>query len=128
MPGSPQLMEAFVSQLPAENSGICRRVAQLRTQVAGARGKAAFARMLGISPSTYDYYESGRLPPADLLVRMAHVANADLLWLLTGRSHAANGGPHPLVRRTATLLAERPSTAAALSAFLDLLEALPADR
>ena len=102
---------------------ICERIAQIRLEVAGPRGKASFAKQLGISPSTYDYYESTRVPPADVLVRMAEVAGVALSWLLTGDSDSP-GGPwagHPIVRRAAALLADSPDAAAPLGAFIDLL-------
>ncbi|HUU10511.1 MAG TPA: S24 family peptidase [Phycisphaerae bacterium] len=68
--------------------GISARLADLRRQIFGERGRAAFARALGVSPSTYNYYEKGRPPPADLLARAAEVAGADIGWLLTGRGEA----------------------------------------
>ena len=103
-------------------AGICERIRQLRVEFAGPRGKAAFARELGISSSTYDYYETKRVPPADVLVRMAEVTRVDLRWLLTGDERAA-GGPtgHPAVVRAAELLRDHPQYAPALAAFVDLL-------
>jgi transcriptional regulator with XRE-family HTH domain len=102
---------------------ICRRVAELRLKAAGPRGKSAFAKQLGISPSTYDYYEGSRTPPAEMLVRIAEVAGADLYWLLTGEPGAAALGAedHPVLRRVAKLLADCPDAAGALGAFVDLL-------
>ena len=80
--------------------------------------------MLDLSPSTYDYYESTRMPPADLLVRIAQVAKVDLNWLLTGRL-GAEGVPldHPVLQRAAVMLAEKPDAAAPLAAFVELLVA-----
>lgn len=102
---------------------ICRRVAQVRLETCGPRGKAAFARRLGISPSTYDYYEAGRVPPAELLVKIAEVGGVDLRWLLTGQaaSEPAPVAEHPAVRRVAAMLAEHPGAAEPLTAFLDIL-------
>ena len=103
---------------------ICRRIARLRTEVAGPRGKARFAKQLGLPPSTYDYYESSRVPPADVLVRIAEVAGVDLRWLLTGRApqgRQVHAG-HPAIRRAAELLDTRPEAANALAAFLDIVE------
>ena len=71
-------------------SGVSERLAELRQRIFGSRGRAAFARAIGVSPSTYNYYEKGRPPPADLLARAAEVTGADLTWLLTGR-----GTPFP---------------------------------
>jgi len=102
---------------------ICRRVVELRLKAAGPRGKSKFAKQLGISPSTYDYYEGSRTPPAEMLVRIAEVAGADLHWLLTGEPGAAALGAedHPVLRRAAKLLADCPDAAGALGAFVDLL-------
>ena len=110
---------------------ISSRIAQVRLEVAGPRGKSRFAKLLDISPSTYDYYESTRVPPADLLVRIAQIAKVDLNWLLTGQS-GAEGVPldHPVLQRAAAMLAEKPDAAAPLAAFVELLVAslhFPAD-
>jgi len=103
---------------------ISLRIAQLRLEVAGPRGKSRFAKMLELSPSTYDYYESTRTPPADLLVRIAEVAGADLNWLLTGQSGAEGVSvDHPVLHRAAQMLAQSPDAAAPLSAFIELLSA-----
>lgn len=101
------------------------RIAQIRREVAGPRGKAAFARMLELSPTTYQGYEQDRVPPAAVLVRMADVAEVDLRWLLTGRS-AAGGSPaadHPVILRAAALLGRCPNAAEPLAAFVDILSA-----
>jgi SOS-response transcriptional repressor LexA len=71
-------------------SGLSERLRELRKAVHGERGRAAFARAIGVSPSTYNYYEKGRQPPASLLAKAAEVTGADLTWLLTGA-----GGPFP---------------------------------
>lgn len=68
-----------------EGGSISDRLRELRERLFGPRGRARFARALGISPSTYNYYEKGRQPPADLLARAAEVTGARLEWLLTGR-------------------------------------------
>ena len=73
-----------------DESGLSGRLQRLRESVFGPRGRAAFARALGVSPSTYNYYEKGRQPPSDLLARAAEVTGADLTWLMTGR-----GKPFP---------------------------------
>ena len=103
---------------------ICDRVAQLRTKVAGKRGKANFAKMLGLSPSTYDYYESVRIPPATTLVKIAELAKCDLRWLLTGEGNEQPDAlfGHPAVKRAAQILDRFPDAANPLVAFLDLLE------
>ncbi len=105
------------------DSGICRRIAQLRLETAGQRGKASFAKQLGLSPSTYDYYETTRVPPAEVLVKIAERTGVDLYWLLTGktRSGVDVAADHPLVQRVARLLADRPDAAGPLAAFLEIL-------
>ena len=105
-------------------AGICERIAQLRAELHGERGKAPFAKQLGISASTYSYYETGRVPRAEVLVRIADLAGVDLRWLLTGEiSPAAVPASHPAVQRIARLLADHPHAVAPLSAFVDLLSA-----
>ncbi|MCY2930303.1 MAG: LexA family transcriptional regulator [Planctomycetota bacterium] len=105
-----------------QNADLCRRIAQVRVETFGARGKSAFAKALGISPSTYDYYESARVPPADVLLRMATVGGVDLTWLLTGQAaQAPVAADNPILQRAARLLAQSPQAAAPLAAFLDLL-------
>lgn len=118
----------------SDREDICARIAQMRLEMAGPRGKARFAKQLGISPSTYDYYESTRVPPADVLLRMAEVTGVDISWLLTGDAGTPNGPwvGQPVVRRAAALMAGSPDAAAPLAAFIDLLAevhaAFPAGR
>lgn len=75
---------------PEENNGslnttaICERLKQVRVQVCGPRGQSHFAALLHLSPSTYNYYEKGRVPPVDVLDRAARVTGAPLLWLIRG--------------------------------------------
>lgn len=76
-----------------------------------------------MSASTYDYYEAGRVPPVHVLLAMADMAEVELRWLITGQEPAGVALPsgHPVVKRAADLLAERPNAAPALAAFLDVL-------
>lgn len=113
---------------PRATSEICRRIAGLRLEMAGPRGKASFAKELGLSPSTYDYYERSRVPPADILVKIAERTGVDLYWLLTGQVKAglSPGAEHPLVQRVAKLLADKPDSARPLAAFLDVLMGIQA--
>ncbi|MHC4563083.1 MAG: XRE family transcriptional regulator [Planctomycetota bacterium] len=110
-----------MSPFSAEN--VCERIARIRSEVTGPRGKAKFAKQLGISPSTYDYYESSRIPPASILLRIAEVGGVGIQWLLTGQAESGlvvDAG-HPVLRRAAALLADAPNAAAPLAAFVDLL-------
>jgi len=103
---------------------IIERIRQLRRQYAGERGKSRFARALGISPSTYSYYESNRLPPVDVLVRISQVTGADLQWLLTGSTSSGNTTAalnQPLIEKLHSLLARNPELTDAVSSFVDLL-------
>ena len=102
---------------------ICRRITQIRTELTGQRGKSSFAQLLGLSPSTYDYYESNRVPPAKVLVEMAQVAGVDLHWLLTGQAapETAPGAQHPVIVRAAKLLADNPAAGEPLAAFIQVL-------
>src|SRR3954452_5553064 len=74
-----------LENIPALNTqAICERLKQVRVQVCGARGQSHFAALLHLSPSTYNYYEKGRVPPVDVLDRAARVTGAPLLWLIRG--------------------------------------------
>ncbi len=56
-----------------------RRLKTLR----GQRTKSAFARFLGIqSPSTYHYYENGRVPHSQLVKNIADKCGVTVDWLL----------------------------------------------
>jgi len=71
--------------IPTLNTAaICERLKQVRVQVCGSRGQSHFAALLHLSPSTYNYYEKGRIPPVDVLDRASHVTGAPLLWLIRG--------------------------------------------
>lgn len=78
-------MKPLESSIPALNTAaICERLKQVRIQVCGPRGQSHFAALLHLSPSTYNYYEKGRIPPVDVLDRAARVTGAPLLWLIRG--------------------------------------------
>lgn len=99
----------------------------IRMEFAGPRGKASFSKQLGLSPSTYDYYESSRVPPAEILVKIADLAGVDLRWLLTGEESAGDlpavSARHPAIKRVAELLSQHPEASKPLTAFLDILAA-----
>ena len=114
-------------------SGVSQRLGELRERIFGSRGRAAFARALGVSPSTYNYYEKRRVPPADLLARAAEVSGADLTWLLTGRGTPFPAGSTPacdiglshqaqkVLRRFSEGLRPGPETAAVAAALRAML-------
>jgi len=64
--------------------GVCQRLRAARERAFGQRSLTTFARALGLSPSTYIYYERTRVPPGDVVARAAKIARVDLQWLLTG--------------------------------------------
>ena len=115
---------------PRAKIEVCQRIAQVRLEFAGPRGKSRFSKELGISPSTYDYYESSRVPPADILVRIANLAGVDLGWLLMGEvrdgtdeTSIAAVQNHPILQRAGKLLSQYPDAAKPLAAFLEILTA-----
>jgi len=65
-------------------TAICERLKQVRVHVCGPRGQSHFAALLKLSPSTYNYYEKGRIPPVDVLDRASRMTEAPLLWLIRG--------------------------------------------
>lgn len=105
-------------------NAIIERIKLLRKQHSGSRGKSKFAQALGISPSTYSYYESNRVPPIPILLKISEVTGADLDWLLTGRRAErdfAFGPNKPLLEQIDDLLASNPEMAEAVQAFVELL-------
>ena len=115
-----------------DEKAIILRVRQLREQYAGKRGRAVFARALGISASTYNYYEQDRLPPVEIIWAACELTGADITWLLTGRDNEDSSGLgsmqaaetaslRGLVKKLTPLLAADPDAAGPLSAFIDLL-------
>ena len=121
------------------DNAIIERIKLLRCQYAGDRGRSKFARALGLSPSTYSYYEDNRVPPIDILLKICEVTSADLRWLLTGekdidkadfdtemqilkaKSPGADAAEETLLRRIDALLHSNPDSARPLAAFVELL-------
>jgi transcriptional regulator with XRE-family HTH domain len=114
-----------------DEKAIIERIRHLREQLSGSRGKSNFARALGISASTYNYYENNRIPPLEILLKISEVTGADLNWLLTGRKTLktlisepgkfAFGPNSSLLRKLDDLLNENPELAEPISAFIELL-------
>ena len=110
--------------LDFDEKALSRRIVQLRKDFAGARGKSRFAEALGISASTYTYYENDRLPPISVLLKICEVTSTDLYWLLTGRRETAWRAPSlssELMKKLNGLLQNSPKSADALIAFIELL-------
>lgn len=118
---------------------IIERVRLLRTQYSGKRGKSKFAHALGISASTYNYYEKNRVPSIDVLLKICEITNVDLEWLITGRSEPKKttvglkkfafeknteqfrGINATLMRKLDSLLSQNPELTKPVSAFIELL-------
>ena len=104
---------------------IIERVKFLRNQYAGPRGKSKFAHALGISASTYSYYENDRVPPIEVLLKICQVTGADLQWLITGEKAEKKfpSGPNTaLMQKIDELLEQNPDLAQTVSAFVELLD------
>ena len=105
---------------------ICARIVALRTDFSGPRGRADFARTLDLSPSTYNYYENSRVPPVDVLIRIAEITGARLEWLILGEEprygpaekSGQNSPIGPIQAEVADLLGASPNLAPTLRAFL----------
>lgn len=107
-----------------DEKAIIERIRLLRSRYAGNRGKSEFARALGISASTYSYYENSRIPSVETLLKICRLTSADLQWLLTGCSgeKSSASGPHgTLLQKLDVLLAKNPDLSEPISAFIDLL-------
>jgi len=112
-------------------NAIIKRVREVREFCCGRRGKSKFAHLLGISPSTYSYYENNRLPPIEVLVRISEVGKVPLGWLIKGEKSSgrmgfgkmgAFSGPNrKFLLKIEGLLQENPELGEPIEAFLDLL-------
>lgn len=106
---------------------VINRIIKLRKDFAGTRGKSKFAKLLGISASTYIYYEKDRLPPVPVLLKICEVTSTNLHWLLTGHypidhhPQAVSGLSPELTTKLKALLRTSPESADAITAFVELL-------
>jgi len=64
-------------------------------QVRGRLTQREFADILGIPRPNLSKYESGRLPPADVLQKIADHGGVSGKWLLTGKEEGEAGEPKP---------------------------------
>ena len=107
-----------------DEKAIIERVRLMRDRYAGNRGKSKFARALGVSASTYSYYENNRLPPIEILLKICDVTGADLEWLLTGhttKKKFAFGPNSELLQKMDNLFTQNPDLTEAVLAFIELL-------
>ncbi len=63
---------------------IGERLKLARERAFGPRGRSKLARALGLSGSTYNYYEGKRVAPPDVLARAAELTGVRLEWLISG--------------------------------------------
>lgn len=112
---------------------LTQRIRDIRRRHFGARGKAEFARRLGVPVEEYERFERNVVPPGDILLRICELTGEDMQWLLTGVAargtvviSGARGRHQHLITRIAEQLEADPSLAAPLEAFFDLLTAGPA--
>lgn len=105
-----------------DEKALILRIKSLRERYCGARGKSKFARELGISPSTYNYYELDRVAPIEILLKICEVTGADIQWLLAG-SHGGDTDETgaELMRKIGLLIRGKSALAASIEAFVDLL-------
>jgi len=59
-------------------------------EVRGKLKKAEFADILGIPRPNFYKYEDGRLPPADVLQKIADYGGVTVKWLLTGKEEGGS--------------------------------------
>ncbi|MBN2375697.1 MAG: helix-turn-helix domain-containing protein [Sedimentisphaerales bacterium] len=109
-----------------DENAIINRIRQLRRDYAGERGKALFAKALGISPSSYNYYENDRIPPVTILWKICQLTGANLEWLVTGQANedeksTSESQNQPIFHKITTLLEKDPNSAKPLFAFVDFL-------
>ncbi len=105
------------------------RIIELRKSFAGERGKSKFAESLGITPSTYSYYEKDRIPPISILLKICQLCNVSIFWLLTGQkgekspeSQRFDSGFSDILEKLKKLSNGNPVSLQAVTAFLDILE------
>ena len=107
---------------------LCERLAMVRRQHYGSRGRSRFAQDLGIRPSTYAHYELDRLPPADILLRAARLTRTRVEWIITGEGEPSEPDHHSsavygdqLAERLRQLLRRQPELVPQVDAYVDAL-------
>jgi SOS-response transcriptional repressor LexA len=105
------------------------RIIELRKAYSGQRGKSEFAKSIGISPSTYSYYEKDRIPPIPILLKICQVCNVGIFWLLTGQQDGNSaekqqfdGRFSEILEKLRKLSAGNPISLHAVMAFLELMD------
>ena len=107
-----------------DEKAVIQRIIQVRTDIAGFRGKSKFAKALGLSPSTYNYYEQDRLAPVPILLKICEITGADLELLITGSStekRFSSVANREFLQKLDELLTNNPELAEPVLAFIELL-------
>lgn len=84
------------------SDAVCERTKELRVELCGKRGRSKVATMLGITPSTYHYYERGRVLPADLMVKLCESTGVNVEWFLLGTGPKYKKGAGAKAKATKT--------------------------
>jgi len=61
---------------------ICNRIDEIRKD--SSLSQKQFAGMLNISQSAVSKYLTQRIPPADIMLKIARIGNTTIEWILTG--------------------------------------------
>ena len=78
---SENINGSFMTQ--QQNGDVTKIFSERMLSLRGTQKKAEFARFLGISsPQTYQNYEGGRIPEADMLLNIADKCGVTVDWLL----------------------------------------------
>jgi hypothetical protein len=64
---------------------LARRLRELREDLYGGDGVFMIAKHLGVPMQTWLNYESGVVMPADILLQLIELTDAEPHWLLTGK-------------------------------------------
>ena len=68
--------------MPMEDKIIAARIADVMNQM--GYNQQQFAKILGITQPAISNYLKGRIPPAQVLLRLAKLAQVSVDWILTG--------------------------------------------
>lgn len=105
---------------------IADRIRALRIKYFGPRGKSAFAKAIGIPQTTYLNYEEGRrLPPIDVIIKIAELTGCSIEWLITGKRGqkvVEDSELSGIIRRLTSIIEADSKARNAVIALLDLLE------
>ncbi|MDD5134747.1 MAG: LexA family transcriptional regulator [Phycisphaerae bacterium] len=107
---------------------LTERIIELRKKHYGGRGRSEFAAKLGISPSTYFYYEQDRIPPIEILLKICELCDVGIYWLLTGEDDQNQPAHSPyegvfgdILEKIKKAASENPASLQAVNAFIELI-------